>query len=580
MNETLNTKRQVSNKRNINTRLLLALIILLGISPLRLMAELPTVKLLNDNFYYYTADTKESLYAISKRCNLDYTQLQKWNILADGEVKKGQTIFYPVADLASNQDNDASVNAVIYTVRFGDTLPSLAERFNTTVKDIFVENESLTTDAIKPGEQIKILQNSASALKQLQVVTTDKIYSFQVYTAEKGDSWDGISAKYNVPVALLKSANPGISQIKKNSYIVVPRIENKKETINVFNRDERESSFDGVEAIYQEVLAERGPKELNVTVILSNPKSKKDIDFSRGFLTALDMFDSHQYKVILNFVDGSASNILQNEDVQNANLIIATYEKDFPEEIALLGKSGKRVINVFDLKDTSYRTTKGVYNLLQGSEQFNQEIADAILDKYKDAQFVFLGDPLNADDSVGIDVMNHLQIDQFEVADDLKNVIAPYSGDFVIYVFATKKDGINSALKMIKEFQENNPGHDNITVIGRPTWLLQTEHLSTEMHSANTIIPSRFYFDDNASATKAFTNKYKSLFSKEPVKSYPMYAYMGYDVANYFLNSSNDQSLQINFDFQQVGQCGEYNAATYFINLMPNGKTEAILLNK
>lgn len=580
MNETLNTKVQVNCRRKINARLLLALVILLGLSPLRLMAELPTVKLLNDNFYYYTADSKESLYAISKRCNMDYTTLQIWNTLADGEVKKGQTVFYPVETATAVQDDDSSVNSVLYTVRFGDTLRSLAERFNTTVKDIFVENEELTAGALKPGEQIRILQNSASALKQLQVVTNQKVYCFKVYTAEKNDSWEGIAAKNNIDVDLLKSANPGVSQIKKNTVVVIPRVENKKETISVFNRDEREYTYDGVEAIYNEVVAARVPSELVVTVILSNPKSKKDIDFSRGFLAALDMFENHPYKVVLNFVDGTSSNLLQNEHVQNANLIIATYEKDFSEDIAMLGKSGKRVVNVFDLKDTSYRTTKGVTNLLQGSEQFNQAVVNAILGRYKDAQFVFLGDPLNADDSVGIELMNHLQIDQFEVADNLSNVIAPYSGDFVIYSFATKKDGITSALKMVKEFQENNPGHDNITVIGRPAWLLQAEHLSAEMHNANTFIPSRFYFDESDSTTKEFTSKYKSLFSKDPVKSYPMYAYMGYDVANYFLNAANNKSLQIDFNLRQVGQCGDYNSSTYLINLMPNGKTNAIVVNE
>ena len=81
----------------------------------------------------------------------------------------------------------------VYTVKSGDSLWSIAKKFNTTVDNLKKEN-NLTSNSLSIGQKLVIPSDKEST-------------SSNVYTVQKGDSFYSIARKYNVDVNALKQAN-------------------------------------------------------------------------------------------------------------------------------------------------------------------------------------------------------------------------------------------------------------------------------------------------------------------------------------------------------------------------------------
>ena len=84
-------------------------------------------------------------------------------------------------------------NKDTYIVQKGDTLSSIAKRFNTTVSELKTLN-NLTTDFLQVGQLLFIPTNISTPV-------------YQTYTVEKGDTLYGIANKYNISVEELKAIN-------------------------------------------------------------------------------------------------------------------------------------------------------------------------------------------------------------------------------------------------------------------------------------------------------------------------------------------------------------------------------------
>lgn len=555
-------------------RLTLASLMFITVFSLNASSSLGIVKLKGTEFKYYQAQGKESLYAISKKYSIPLDSLQKWNPEITGELKKGMKVFWPAMESRAPEKTDTlKPGYVNYDVKWGDTFSKIANNFCTTIEDLFKDNPSLTPQTLYAGDKIRVNCGSANKLISIKENIDTVITFFNAAIVKNGDSWEGMARANNVSVGLLRETNPEISQPKKNNIVSIPVLNVIKKSISSIVRDSREMTDAGVIEIYQEVADSRKPHKKIITVVLSAPSGNKDIDFSRGFLLALSKMHDLKEKVDLRFVNGTPDSFENNNDINEADVIVATYEKDFPAALAQ-NAAQKEVINVFDLKDDSYLHLKGMNNLLQSPETFNSDATNAILNRFEDAQYVFLGDPLKANDALANELMARIPMDHFEVVSTLDDVVAPYSGDFIIYSFATKKEDIGNALKQIEKFMADNPQHANISVIGRPNWIMYTSAFDELMHKTSTYFPSRFYINEDAPEFKAFQTEYKEMWGKQPIKSYPLYAAMGYDTAEWLL--SNNSPLQISFNLKQEGNAGKVNHTCFFVHFLNDGEVEVI----
>lgn len=82
------------------------------------------------------------------------------------------------------------------TVRSGDTLSSIARRYNTTVNQLLTWNKLSNANLIRVGQRLKV-----------SVKTTSPPLVQTVYTVQRGDTLSAIARKYNTTVSQLVTLN-------------------------------------------------------------------------------------------------------------------------------------------------------------------------------------------------------------------------------------------------------------------------------------------------------------------------------------------------------------------------------------
>lgn len=106
----------------------------------------------------------------------------KLNNLTSTSLSIGQTIEIPTKEQASNT----------YTVKSGDSLYSIARRYNTTVDEL---------------RRLNNLTNTSLSIDQILKIPAATDNSYQTYTVKSGDSLYSIARKYNTTVDKLKELN-------------------------------------------------------------------------------------------------------------------------------------------------------------------------------------------------------------------------------------------------------------------------------------------------------------------------------------------------------------------------------------
>ena len=140
---------------------------------------------------YYTVKSGDTLWSIARDNGITVNELKEANNLKSNTLSIGQLLYIP--------DNEIEIiEEEIYTVKKGDTLYSIARKYNLSIEDLKKIN-NLTTNTLSIGQKIKI---SSSENK------TEAIY--QVI---KGDSLYSIAKKFGTTVDNLKDINKLTSNI-------------------------------------------------------------------------------------------------------------------------------------------------------------------------------------------------------------------------------------------------------------------------------------------------------------------------------------------------------------------------------
>ncbi|WP_373829542.1 LysM peptidoglycan-binding domain-containing protein, partial [Neisseria dentiae] len=98
----------------------------------------------------HRVETGDTLFNISQRYNLSVADLITVNNIKGNSIRKGQVLKVTAAATQRN-----AVRNVSYTVRKGDTLNTIASRFNVDVNDIRRWNRNTRT--VTPGQRLKLM---------------------------------------------------------------------------------------------------------------------------------------------------------------------------------------------------------------------------------------------------------------------------------------------------------------------------------------------------------------------------------------------------------------------------------------
>lgn len=152
----------------------------------------------------YTVKKGDSLYSIANKYNTTVDELKRINNLTSNILSIGQILKLP-SDKASDVENEE--NTISYTVQKGDSLYSIARKYDTTI-DRIKDLNNLTTNLLSIG--------------QVLLIPTDTNLE-TTYTVQKGDSLYSIAKKYNTTVDRLKQLNNLSSNLLSIGQILIVR---------------------------------------------------------------------------------------------------------------------------------------------------------------------------------------------------------------------------------------------------------------------------------------------------------------------------------------------------------------------
>jgi len=152
----------------------------------------------------YIVKKGDSLYSIANKYNTTVDELKRINNLTSNILSISQVLKLP-SDKVS--DIEKEENTISYTVQKGDSLYSIARKYSTTI-DKIKDLNNLTTNLLSIG--------------QVLLIPTDTNLE-TTYTVQKGDSLYSIAKKYDTTVDRLKQLNNLKSNLLSIGQILIVR---------------------------------------------------------------------------------------------------------------------------------------------------------------------------------------------------------------------------------------------------------------------------------------------------------------------------------------------------------------------
>lgn len=196
---------------------------------------------------YYTVKAGDTLWTIAKNNNISVDELKKLNNLTSNSLTIGQTLKVSAGSQTEPPTTTPPVETgdIYYTVKSGDNLYKIANQFNTTVNDIKALNNlssnllsigqklliskassqpTETTYTVKSGDTLYGIANkyglTVDELKKLNNLSTNNLSIGQKlliknngstapteYTVKSGDSLYRIAIQFNTTVDAIKQLN-------------------------------------------------------------------------------------------------------------------------------------------------------------------------------------------------------------------------------------------------------------------------------------------------------------------------------------------------------------------------------------
>lgn len=161
--------------------------------------KVPEYKTVEDSNIKYIVKKDDSLSSISKEFNISTDELIKENNLNSDKLYIGEQLKIPSSKSVINKYQDEIINENDkYIVQKGDTLYSIARKYNTTIDNLKKINNFIG-DILEIGSKINVPSN--------------KLTDIIIHKVIKGDSLWSIANKYNTTIDEIKKLNNLVSDL-------------------------------------------------------------------------------------------------------------------------------------------------------------------------------------------------------------------------------------------------------------------------------------------------------------------------------------------------------------------------------
>jgi len=494
----------------------------------------------SDNIIVYTVKKGDTVYSIAAAHNTTVEAIYKLNPKAERGIKDGDSLQIPIPREATGFSN--------HLIEAKETLFSVARMYSVSEDEVKKANPGLSETTFSKGKTIKIPKFSSAAGNNASY--TNEISG--AYRVRKSETLYSIGKAHNVSVEALLNANPNLKQggLKEGTYIIIPAVSSPRPSTTPVATTPVETV-----AVTETPYAPKG-ETVKVGILFPFLDNKgtvnkdKLVEYYEGFLLAVkDLKSKGLNAEIYTFDIGAEKNskklqsLLGTNELKNLHLIIGGVSDQQIDALTKFSKETgiKYVIPFGSVKAATSSPT--IFQMTSSHSALYPEITDAFIKKYGGYNIIFVSEVGSNRDK--LDFTDALKRKLTELSLESKSV--NYSSNLVADIKAVASTSgknvlipLSSSEATLKKIiaAANSLDMDNITLFGYPEWQIYGQQ-AENLHKYEACLYSIFFLNEKQSSAQKFAEDYKKWYNKKLINSFPKYGYLGYDTGLYFLTVLN-----------------------------------------
>lgn len=545
------------------------------------------VQVINGKKYYiYKVESKNTLYSISKRFNVEQETIINENPEIKEGLKPGQELKIPVVGAAKEVDKtplNTKENFTIHKVEQGQTLYSISKLYDVKVEDITALNPE-AEQGLKLGMELKIpskkVEKQAVSVQYTQPISKENKNTV-THKIQKGETLYSISKQYEVSQEdILKANNDLPSGLRVDDEIVIPVATSNlkpqkvqqdtiynyvKQKLNHETAQDDEVKLNDNEFVvalmlpfftYENKVFERNLKPNQKNEVIA--KSIVALQFYNGFLMAVDSMIEKGHKVKVHVYDSANDSsviekIFKKEEARHFDLIVGPLYANGFSIAAKFAKERKiPIVSPFVQTPSILKNNSYTNKITPSQTVLMQETAGFVAANYTSENVIVVSHNTTKDKSLlntfvtsyRNKTSNPLKEVNYSVSGigGISNLLHP-SKKNIIVIPSNEQSVVTDIISKIYFLNK-----ENIILVGTEAWQafenIDMEYINKlQLHWA-----TYSYIDFESEKVKNWINKFRSKFATEPDN----YAFQANDLAWYYFTALNKNGMTYPANIQNV----------------------------
>lgn len=552
---------------------LLTLVFLISFSGFGQPKDTPTKKINGIEYYQYTVQASEGLFAIGRKFDVSPEEISKTNPEIKNGLKAGQQILIPVQkknQKSTLTENNPKPEFIQHTVLKKQTLFAISRKYDVSQDDLKKYNPE-----IENGLQEGMVLRIPVQVKETKKKDTDKNVAEKpeksnskekkefkkstiIHVVQPDETLYSISRKYKVTVEEITELNPASATTLVSGTEL--RIPAKPGTVVSTNQTQdivvngNKQEYDVNKLFDTSVLTKSSEKSKMIRIAFLLPfmleQDKKDagierfVDFYQGALMAIQeakqkgiSFEIYTYDTEKS--EEKLSEVLLNSELKTMDLIIGPAFSNQVPVISDFAKENRiNTLIPFTSKVSDIESNPYLFQFNPGTQTELDFAVELFKSKYRNANIIFAEIP-------GVSSMDDGKIwatglqKELRKADKIYSKLALTTSDAADFESVLKTDQKNLVIFNTDKFSYVSPFLNSLRNAATQYDLLLFEQYSWKNQAEKMpagIYISPFIFNVNQDKLDDYNKTYINYFGKKSNKDLPHFDLLGYDLTNYFIS--------------------------------------------
>ncbi len=380
----------------------------------------------------------------------------------------------------------------------------------------------------------------------------------EMHKVKKGETIFGIAKKYDITIEELIKANPDMNavgyELKKGGYIFIPYSKGTKPAVK--------GKTENGNVQPTKVVAPKGNAvKVGVMLPLHNVDGdgRRMVEYYRGILMACEKLKKEGINVDIRAwnvaIDADINKTLTAEGAKNCDVIFGPL---YSKQVSVLSEFARqhniKLVIPFSITGNDIAKNPNIFQVYQSQELFYGNVVKQFTARFKDSHVVVVDCNDKQSDKGVFTFSLRKALAEKGMTCSITNIIN--SDEYFAKAFSTSKPNIvvlntarspelNAVIAKLDKYTASMP-NVKVSLFGYTEWLMYAKYNMDKFCKYNTYVPSHFYYNPMASATKDFNNEYIKKFDQSMMDYMPRFAITGYDHAMFFISGISKQGKAFN----------------------------------